>query len=257
MFQAFVVVLREGFEAFLIVAIILAYLRKIRRSHLIPAVYWGIGGSVAASSALGVLLYLNANEPLWEGIFGVIAAVLVAWLVVHMWRTAPHLKQDVESHLAESTVGQTPRRAYLGVFLFTVLMISREGMETALLLIQIHHPWIVAGVFLGVAASAGLALLWTRFSRLINLKLFFQVTSVFLLLLVFQILVSSFHEFTEAGVLPQSEALHLATEPFSSEGVYGKWFSWLSVGLCTVWLFGAWLFHRFSQAGIRELERVS
>ena len=79
MLQAFVVVLREGFEAFLIVAIIFAYLRKTGRSKLIPAVYWGILGSVLASTGLGYCLLQGARQSLWEGIFGLVSAVLVAW----------------------------------------------------------------------------------------------------------------------------------------------------------------------------------
>ena len=135
----------------------------------------------------------------------------------------------------------------MGVFIFTVLMIAREGMETALLLLQIHEPRIVAGVTLGVLAAAGMSFLWTRFSSLINLKLFFQVTAIFLLLFVGQILIYSFHEFTEAGIFPHSEALHAATEVFSPEGLYGKWFSLGMVFICAVWLCGAWCVSKFSR----------
>ena len=248
MLQAFVVVLREGFEAFLIVAMTVAYLRKTQQQGLIPAVNWGIGASVVSSAILGFLLLQGANESLWEGVSGIIAAFLVTWLVIHMWRTAPRFKQDMEDHLSKKTVGKTTKAALLGVFLFTVFMISREGMETALLLIQIHEPRIVTGIGLGLLAAGAMAFLWARFGYLINLKLFFQVTAIFLLLFVVQILVYSFHEFTEVGIFPHSEALHIATEPFSPQGLYGKWFSLMMVAVCAVWLLGASLVNRLRRS---------
>lgn len=242
MMQAFVVVLREGFESFLIVAIILAYLRKMNLAALIPAVYWGIGTSVLSSTALGFMVSNGAaNQPLLEGWAALIAAVLVTWLVIHMWQTAPTMKKDMENRLTQVTVNQPGAAAFWGVFLFTALNISREGMETALLLIQIHQSEIVAGAALGLAAAGLMAFLWVKFSRFINLKLFFQVTAIFLLLFVGQILIYAFHEFTEAGVLPNSEYLHRVSEPFSPDGLYGKWFSVGMIVICVLWFCGAWL----------------
>lgn len=245
MSQAFVVVLRESFEAFLIVAIIMAYLEKTRRPQLLPAVYWGIGGSIGLSTVLAIGMVKTANEPLWEGIFGLLSALLVGGLVIQMWMTAAHLKRDMENRLTQRTVGKTDAVAFWGIFLFTALMISREGMEMVLLLLQIHDPRLVTGILLGILAAVALAVLWERFSYLINLKIFFQVTSVFLLLLVIQILIYSFHEFTEAGVFPNSEALHEASEAFSPNSQFGKIFSLLTIGGCGLWLIGAWLMDRF------------
>ncbi len=245
MFQAFIIMLREGFEAFLIVAIILSYLNKTQQRSLASSVYWGVLASIIVSASLGYLLYRGAaNQPLMEGWTGLLSAVMVSWLVVHMWKTAPHMKRDMENKLTQKTGGKTNAAAYWGVLIFTILMISREGMETALLLIQIHEPRIVSGMVLGALAASAMAVFWMRFSRLINIKLFFQVTAIFLLLFVAQILIYSFHEFTEAGVLPYSEALHRATEPFSPDGLYGKWFSLGMVFVCAVWLCGAWLFSK-------------
>src|SRR6187402_1124472 len=96
MIQAFVITLREGLEAFLIVAISLAYLRKTSRSELIPAIHWGIGASVLLSIGAGVLLSKARNQALWEGILGIVAAFLVASLTVHMWRAGRHMKKDIE-----------------------------------------------------------------------------------------------------------------------------------------------------------------
>jgi high-affinity iron transporter len=247
MLQAFIIILREGFEAFLIVAIIYSYLKKTGQASLLPAVYAGIFMSVIVSGIAGYLLLQGANQPFWEGVLGVVAAFLVTWLVVIMLKTAPTMKQDMEKRLASVTVSHD-KKAFYGVFFFTLLMIAREGMETALLLIQIHEVRVVMGIFLGLLAAAAMAVLWVKFGRLINLKLFFQVTALFLLLFVAQILLYSFHEFSEAGILPNSEALHLATEPFSPDGIYGKWLGIGMIGICAIWLVGAWIHERLGQS---------
>jgi len=245
MMQAFIIVLREGFEAFLIVAITLAYLRKTNRPSLIPAVYWGIAASVLASVALAFGLNESIHTPLWEGIFGVVTCVMITALVIHMWRLAPQLKESMENKLAKVSEQPTTRGAVIGIFLFTVLMIAREGFETVILLFQLRGTSFVNGVYLGILATIALAYGWLRFSYLINLKRFFQVTSIFLLLFVVQIALYSFHEFTEVGYLHLGEELHEATEAFSPTGLYGRWFSMAIVICCAIWLMGAWVVDHF------------
>ncbi len=238
MLNAFIIVLREGFEAFLIVAIIFSYLRKTGQKSLTPALYAAIAASIAASVAIGYWLSQateGVNQALWEGILGLVAIILVASLIVHMRRAAPKLKQTMHQKLDEATTGRSRAVAMLGVFIFTALMITREGMETALLLLQVHGQ-LLAGALLGLAAATLLALAWARYSHLINMKRFFQVTSLFLILFLIQVAIYTFHEFAEAGVLPNSDALHTATEFLSPDGEYGKWFSMLIVAACAIWL---------------------
>ncbi len=248
MFNAFMIVLREGFEAFLIVAIIFSYLRKTGQGWLTGAIYAAIVAAVAASAALGY--WINeategVNQAFWEGVLGLIAIVLVASLIVHMRRIAPKLRQTMHEKLDVATSGRAGWMAFLGVFLFTALMITREGMETALLLLQIKdQSQLLTGALIGLAAAVSLALAWARYSHLINMKRFFQVTSIFLILFLVQVAFYTFHEFSEAGVLPDSEALHAATEVWSPEGKYGQWFSTSIVVLCMGWLFGAYLSDR-------------
>ena len=244
MFQAFVIVLREGFEAFLIVSIIVAYLNKIRHRQLLPAVYWGIGVSVTASAGLGLLLSQRGYDPLWEGILGLVAVAFVSTLVIQMWRHGRYLRQETEHALQTLSFRPSTRWAIAGVFLFTVLMITREGIETALMLLQVRDPAFLMGGGLGLCCTALLAMLWVRCSHLINLKLFFQVTSIFLLLFLGQIFIYALHELSEAGTFPGSEAFHLATEPFSPDGLYGRWFSIVTVVICAGWLLLAWGWQR-------------
>jgi high-affinity iron transporter len=239
MLQAFVITLREGLEAFLIIAISLAYLKKTGRRALIPAVHWGIGVSVLLSIAAGILLARAANQALWEGILAIVAAVLVASLTVHMWRAARRIKSEIEERLEASSV-KPGRAAFAGIFGFTLLMITREGMETALLmnalLFQVRSMQIIAGAVGGTAVAAFIAWLWSRYGYRVNLARFFQVTAVFLLVFVAQLLIYGFHELTEANILPNSGPLHDATEPYGPDGVYGQYLTYLLVALPLAWL---------------------
>src|SRR3990167_4925495 len=225
MLQAFVITLREGLEAFLIVAISLAYLKKTGRRALLAAVHWGIAASVVLSAAAGILLAQANNQALWEAVLAVTAAVLVASLTVHMWRAGRRMKREIEGRLEASSI-KAGRAAFLGVFAFTLLMITREGMETALLmnslLFQVRSMQIVSGAAAGTLAAAFVAWLWSRYGYRVDLSRFFQVTAVFLLVFVVQLLIYGFHELTEANILPNSRPLHDATEPFGPDGVYGQ-----------------------------------
>ncbi|MBE39894.1 MAG: iron permease FTR1, partial [Acidobacteria bacterium] len=91
MLQAFVITLREGLEAFLIIAISLAYLRKSGRTQLIPAVHWGVVVSIALSILAGMAFQRASNQALWEGVLAIAAAVMVASLTFHMLRVAKRL----------------------------------------------------------------------------------------------------------------------------------------------------------------------
>ena len=239
MFQAFVITLREGIEAFLIIAISLAYLRKTGRRELIPAIHWGIGASILLSIGAGILLAQARNQALWEGILAIVAAFLVASLTVHMWRAGRHMKKDIEGKLAASSV-KTGRGAFWGVFLFTLLMITREGMETAMLmnalLFQVRALNIIGGAVAGTLLAAFIAFLWSRYGHRVNLARFFQVTAVFLLVFVVQLLIYGFHELAEAHVLPNSDALHWATEPYGPDGIYGQYLTYMLVALPLGWL---------------------
>jgi high-affinity iron transporter len=245
MFQAFVVTLREGLEAFLIVAISLAYLRKSGRHQLIPAIHWGIALSVLISIGAGMLFQRASNQALWEGVLALAAAVLVASLIVHMWRHARRIKTEIEAHLEQSAL-QVGARAFAGVFLFTLLMITREGMETAMLmgtlLFQVKAMDVIVGAAAGTVCAAMVAALWSRYGHRVNLGLFFQVTAVFLAVFVLQLLIYGFHELTEANIFPYSEPLHLATEPYGPDGRYGHYLTYLLVALPVGWLLFAGAF---------------
>jgi len=251
MLPAFVITLREGLEAFLIVAISLAYLRKTGRHELAPAVRWGIALSVLISSGGAFLFQRAANHALWEGILCIVAAISVASLTVHMWRAARRIKRDIEGHLHTSTM-KTGTAAFAGVFLFTLLMITREGMETALLmgtlLFQIQSVSVITGAIAGTLLAAFVAWLWSHYGHRVNLGLFFQVTAVFLLVFFAQLLLCGFHELMEPNLFPSSDPLHWATEPYGPDGTYGHYLTYLLVMLPLGWLLLSMMLNRSHQS---------
>ena len=240
MLQAFVITLREGLEAFLIVAISLAYLRKTGRAGLVPAVHWGIAAAIALSIAAGVLLARARNQALWEGVLALAAAALVATLIVHMWRTGKRMKKEIEGRLEQSAL-KSGAAAFAGVFGFTVLMITREGMETALLmnalLFSIQSFELIAGAVTGTIVAAFVAFLWSRYGHRVNLSRFFQVTAVFLAVFVVQLVIYGFHELTEANIgIPNADWWHWKTEPYGPDGAYGQYLTYALVALPMAWL---------------------
>jgi high-affinity iron transporter len=235
MLQALVITLREGLEAFLIVAISLAYLRKSGRHALTSAVHWGIAAAIVVSALGGYLLFNAANQEWLEGPLALAAAVSVTWMVIHMWRAGRHMKGDIEGRLRASSA-KPGVAAFVGVFLFTLLMVSREGMETALLLMQLRQTTnLLTGALVGVAGAAGVAWIWTRYGHRVNLALFFQVTAIFLFVFVIQLVIAGAHEMSEQNYLPYSEFIHQSTESWGPDSPFGHTLTYMLVLLPLAW----------------------
>jgi high-affinity iron transporter len=246
MFPTFMISLREGIEAFLIVAMTLAYLRKTGRASLVSAVYWGTGVA-AVASFIAMMFFREAdNKPLWEGVLAAVAAVMVLSLTVYMFRNAKKIRSDIAARV-EAAASRSSSAAWWGVFAFVLLMIVREGMETALVLTALAFSSdsrdMFAGALMGVCGAAAIAWAWGRYGHRINIARFLQVTAVFLVVFVVQLFIYAFHEFTEGGVFPgiDNEYWHLASEPYGPEGVYGIWLSYGMVIIPMGWLLFAWL----------------
>ena len=237
--RAFALTLGEGFEAFMIVALSLVYLRRTDRVSLLPAVYWGIAVSLPASIAVAVLFQRAANQALWEGMLAGASAVLAIWLASDLWQTVRFLTADVRGarpggQLRDGTA------AFVAVFVLTVVMLTREGFEMIVLLqallFQVGSLPITAGAVGGIAVSGAVAWLWARYGPGVRIKEFFQGAGLFLLVFIINLLVYGFHELAEARLLPYSEAMHEATEPYSPDGRYGHLFPYVVVLLPTLWV---------------------
>jgi high-affinity iron transporter len=240
MLQMLIVTLREGIEAFLIVAITIAYLRKTGRDELVSAAWWGTGAAAALSIVLGVFLAEVAVVPIWEAALAAVAATLVISMVVYMLKHAKKMRGEIGGRI--ETAAQAPGAGpWTGVFLLVLLMMTREGMEMAFITASlarqeesVHMLW---GALVGIALAAALAWSWSRYGHRVNLGLFFQVTSIFLVLFALQLLVYAFHEATEANVLPIDNSYwHIATEPYGPEGRYGAMLSYALVLLPALWI---------------------
>ncbi len=186
MLQILIITLREGIEAFLIIAITAGILRQTGRAALLPALYWGTGVAVVASFIASVFFAQAENKPLWEGFLAAAAAIMVATMTVYMWKTARTMRASIGKKIELATHNKPGHAAWWGVFFFVLLMIVREGMETALLLstlfLQQGERDMLIGGLLGVAGAAAIAWGWVRYGRRVNLPRFFQVTAIFLLL---------------------------------------------------------------------------
>jgi high-affinity iron transporter len=207
MLQAFIITLREGVEASLIVGIIFAYLSKIGRSELKRTVFWALGAALAASVAVAVVIArLNFNPDIFEGWVMLAAAAFVLSMIWFMHKTARGMKGQIEGKVA-SLIGNTSKT---GLFFFVFLLVLREGVETVLILsaVSLNSSELLSftGTLLGVAVSVVFGVLFIRGSVKINLQRFFRVTTVILYFVTFQLLVSGLHELSENGVLPSSAA---------------------------------------------------
>src|SRR6195256_2315349 len=205
MLQAFIITLREGVEAALIVGITLAYLAKIGRNDLRKSVYAALATAFAGSIAVAVVLSrLNLNQDIFEGWFILVAAVFVVTMIIFMMRTSRKLKGDIESKVGLFARGD----AWIGLFLFVFLMVLREGVETVLILSAVtlnsNELMSFIGTVLGVVVAVLFGVMFVKGSVKINLQKFFRVTTAILFLVAAQLLISGLHELSENGVLPSS-----------------------------------------------------
>jgi high-affinity iron transporter len=206
MFSALVVTLREGVEAALIVGITLVYLAKIGRSDLRRTVYIALGAALVASVAGAIALsYAPINQDKVEGWVMLVASVFVISMVIFMMRTARRLKGEIETKV-ETLAGAGSQ---WGLFAFVFLMVFREGVETVAILagVSLNSTELMSflGTLLGVALAVVFGVMFVKGSVRIDLRKFFNVTTVILFFVSAQLIISGLHELSESGVLPSSK----------------------------------------------------
>jgi high-affinity iron transporter len=205
MLQAFIITLREGVEAALIVGITLAYLTKIGRNDLRKSVYAALATAFAGSIGIAVLLSrLNWNQDIFEGWVMLVAAVFVVTMIVFMMKTGRKLKGQIEGKIGLFARGD----AWIGLFLFVFLMVLREGVETVLILsaVSLNSSELLSfiGTVAGVVVAILFGVMFVKGSVKVNLQKFFKVTTVILFFVAAQLLIGGLHELSENGVLPSS-----------------------------------------------------
>ena len=208
MLQTFVITLREGVEAALVIAIAVAYLRRIGRTDLMPAVYNALLTAVfACFAAAWGFSKLNINDDAYEGWVLLVSAGFVFSMVLWMNKHGAHVKTEIESGLQKGTSGEA---GAWGVFAFVFLMIFREGVETVVMLeaLRLDTSGVLEGLgaVLGIVLATLFGIAFVRGTIRINFKQFFRMTTVILLVVVFQLAITGLHELSESQVLPSSSA---------------------------------------------------
>lgn len=209
MLAAFLIALREGVEAALVVGIILVYLSRTGRAHLARFAWYGVAAATGLSLAVAMALQRwRISEDGFEGLMLLVAAFFVVSMIVWMNRVARHLKKEIEQKV-EAYAVRAGRAAGLGIFLFVFLMVVREGAELALILRAVEmsteglQTWI--GTILGIAAAVAVGLFFFKGTLRVPLHRFFAVTSAILMLVAFQLGLTGLHELSEARWLPSSK----------------------------------------------------
>ena len=238
MFEAFVITLREGVEAALVLAIALSLLERRGLSRLRGALFAGAGLALVASAAVAVAATrVTWNEELAEGIAMLVGAVLVLTLVWWMWRAAPRLKHEIEAGIERAARAGGSASAWPGLFLFAFGMVLREGVETAVFLSAASfnsagvQRWL--GALAGVVLAVLFGVLFARGTLKVPLKPFFSLTSAVLLLIALQLLIGGLHELSEAQILPASRAEMALIGPLVKNELL---LFTLTVALAALWL---------------------
>src|SRR5579863_3207242 len=206
MLQAFIITLREGVEAALMVGITLAYLAKIGRNDLRKAVYAALGAAFVGSIGIAIVISrLNWNEDVFEGWIMLAAAFFVITMVIFMMKTGKKMKGEIEGKIG-LLAGED---AWIGLFFFVFLMVLREGAETVLILsaVSLNSTELMSflGTLLGVIAAVSFGVMFVKGSVRINLQKFFRITTAILFFVAAQLVISGLHELSENGVLPSSK----------------------------------------------------
>ena len=206
--SALILSLREGVEMALVVGIVLAYLGQVGAQG---ARKWVWAGAVAAAGvsllALGILNALNAEfegttEQIFEGTTMLLATLFLTWMVFWMLRNSRYLK----SELQRGVQGVLERGgAAWGLFFLVFFAVVREGVELALLLFAAPGEGKLVGSVIGLALAIGVGVLIYAFGRRIDLRTFFKVTTVILIMFAAGLFAHVAHEFAEAGPLAAIE----------------------------------------------------
>jgi len=251
MFSAFLVALREGVEAALVVGICLAYLGKIGRRDLARPVWYGVGAALLASLAAARLLEKFAwNQEAVEGFFLLAAAALLVTMIVWMRRVARSLRGHLEQRVG--LLAGRARFAALGLFLFVFVLVLREGIETVLLLgavaLNTEGLLLLFGTALGLALAVALGLFFFKGTLPIRLDRFFDATSLMLIIIAAQLTLTGIHELSEAMVVPSGPRMMALLGPIVRNDI----FFFVLLLATGAWLVGRELLHRRHAAPARS-----
>ena len=209
MLTSLLITLREGLEAALIVGIILAYLAKTRRSQLSRYAWLGVGAAVLASLSAGAAIYVTAGdltgrgEQLFEGSAMLLAAGVLTWMIFWMRKEAANVRGSLQSQIDSKLADGS----WIGLAALAFIAVAREGIETVLFLFAASRTaespfWATTGGLIGLALAVAVGYLLYRGTARLNLRTFFNATSVILIVFAGGMLAHGVHEFVEADIVP-------------------------------------------------------
>jgi len=220
----FVITLREGVEAALVVGIVLACLKKAEQSHLNSWVYAGVAAGIAASGFVGVLFngllaaLSTSNQPyapvikqLLEGVLGIVAIAMLSWMLIWMTQQARFLKAEVEGAVTAALTENT--QACWGVFGLIFIAVLREGFETVLFVSAQFQQGLspALGALGGLTGAAIIGALLFKWGVKIDIRQFFKFMGILLLLIVAGLAVSALKHFdAAAAILSQMDSKYAA-----------------------------------------------
>ena len=227
MLANFLIGLREGLEASIIIGILIAFAVRTNRRDVIPAIWSGVAAALGLSVIAGLILLFGVKEAsdyvevFLAGALSIAAAGLITWMVFWMAKTARNLKGHLEGSL-ESSFGKNT----FAVALVGFLAVAREGIETALFMwasvrASGESAASAAIVIVGILVAVGLGWLFYRGALKINLRVFFQWTGGALIVVAAGILAYGFHEFQEIGLLPAGPPIYDASAWLGKETIIG------------------------------------
>ncbi|MEV5629412.1 iron uptake transporter permease EfeU [Micromonospora tulbaghiae] len=241
MFATYLIGLREGLEATLVVSILVAFLVKSQRRDRLPQVWAGVGLAVALSVGFGSLIQYTStsllrtseSRELFEAVTSVAAVVFVTWMIFWMRRAARTIAGELRGKLTDAlAVGS------LAVAGMAFLAVIREGLETALIFYAAAEsaaggtgPGSLLALAGGIATAVVIGFLLYRSAVRINLGRFFTWTGALLILVAAGILKYGVHDFQEAGVLP---GLNDLAFDISTTLDPGSWYGALLAGMFNV-----------------------
>jgi FTR1 family protein len=226
MLQAFIITLREGVEAALIVGITLAYLTKIGRQELRKTVYAALIAAFLGSIGVAIAISrAHLNEDAFEGWIMLVAAFFVVTMVIFMMKTGRKMKGEIEGKVGLLAGND----AWFGLFVFIFLMVLREGAETVLILsaVSLNSTELMSflGTLAGVLAAIAFGVMFVKGSVRINLQKFFRITTAIMFLVAAQLVISGLHELSESGFLPSSKREMAIIGPIVSN----DWFFFVTI----------------------------
>ena len=205
----FLIGLREGLEAALVVGILAAYLGRIGRRDVLPRLWIGIGLAIALALGIGALLTFGAYALTFEaqeligGTLSVLAVAMVTWMIFWMQKASRSLKATLEGGMDRAIAAGT----LWGLVAIGFVSVAREGIETTLLLWSMVQsfgdaPAALLGALLGILTAVALGWLLSRGMLRLNLRVFFSWTGAFLIIVAAGVLAYAIHDLQEAGALP-------------------------------------------------------